>query len=270
MGEYRLWYVKRGENQQGPFPEPLICRYILNGRVGGQDLLSLDGHFWLGLDQLPDLRRAVDAMLHAHAGADDGDVDWRAERAKAALRWLDDRKSPDPRGKKQNAVAVPRNDRRRRGERRLAPEAAEHQAYRESRATFESWVRARRQRYGRAVVFVLIVGSLIVSAALLLKPVNPIRVGIRLQQADCTMGAAKGVNWSACDKSGALLVGVDLRGAELVGTRLGQANLRYADLSQANLSGADLSGADLTGVRLEGATWTDGRLCAAGSLGVCR
>ncbi len=270
MAEYRLWYVRRGERQQGPFPEPLVCRYILSGRIGAGDMLSLDGVFWRGLDQLPDLRRAVDDTMHAHAASGDSDMAWREERAKAAQRWLDDRKSPDPRGRISGAVPAPKQERRRGRDRRQMPEAEEHQAYREHRATFESWVRSRRQRYVRAALFVLATGLLVVAAALLLKPVNPIHVGIKLQRADCALGAARGINWSACDKNGALLVGADLRGAELMGVRFRQANLRYADLRQANLSGADLSGVDLTGARLGEAIWTDGRRCAVDSVGTCR
>jgi uncharacterized protein YjbI with pentapeptide repeats len=75
------------------------------------------------------------------------------------------------------------------------------------------------------------------------------------------------------------LTGVDLAGADLSGANLPNADLFYADLSGANLtdayltdadlSGADLKSANLSGADLSGATWTDGRLCAEGSISIC-
>ena len=50
-----------------------------------------------------------------------------------------------------------------------------------------------------------------------------------------------------------------------------RARLFRADLRGADLSGARLFDADLTRADLSGATWTDGkRVCAEGSIGVCR
>ena len=46
-------------------------------------------------------------------------------------------------------------------------------------------------------------------------------------------------------------------------------NLLDADLSGANLQGANLNGAILIKAKFDGATWTDGRICAKGSIGRC-
>jgi uncharacterized protein YjbI with pentapeptide repeats len=64
-------------------------------------------------------------------------------------------------------------------------------------------------------------------------------------RAACDDPARSEVNWSECDKS--------------------DANLSGANLSGALLSGAYLSG----GADLSGAIWTDGRVCAEGSVGSC-
>ena len=266
MSDYRLWFVKRGGRQQGPFPEPLICRHILLGRIGEQDQLSLDGKFWRPLDQLPELMEKVHATLYEHMGVAEGDVDWREERAKAALRWLDDRKSPDPRKHESPDMAEQNLNRRSGVDRRQRPETVEQHAYRESRSSFRNgtsrrdWRRHYRYLAGCGVVLVV---------TLTTKPVNPIKVVLQFQ-ADCQAPASRGVNWAGCDKHDQLLVGVDLQGADLSGANLQHANLKYANLMRASLLQASLKGADLTGVQLGHAVWPDGRVCAEGSVGVCR
>lgn len=62
----------------------------------------------------------------------------------------------------------------------------------------------------------------------------------------------------------------DLSGADLSGANLQGANLQNANLQGAKLLNANLKSADFTGATLTGATWTDGRECAAGSIGVCK
>lgn len=269
--DYRLWFVRRDDTVQGPFPEPLVCRYLAIGRVVDTDEVSQDGSYWRPAQDVPVLTQGAEALL-APAGVDEAaDPDWAEERSKAARRWLDDRKSPDPRGR-SNAPPVDAAilERRSGSDRRQMPETVEQKAYREGRGDFESWLRSRRQRYGIAAAFVMLALLWLVISPTLFKPVNPVAVGLHIGASDCTAAARKGVNWSGCTMDGALLVGVDLRAADLLGASLKQANLRYADLARANLLRADLSGADLTGTRLDGAVWSDGRVCAAGSVGVCK
>jgi len=270
MEHYRLWYIQRGEQVQGPFPEALVCRYIVLGRVGNDHRLSLDGQYWRALHELPELIEAASAMVNVTQGVSADDVDWREERAKAALRWLDDRKSPDPRGKINEAEVDESQERRAARDRRLTPEFVEDHVYRENRGMFDAWSRMRRQHYGWAIAFVALVLALVVGAVVFIKPVHPVKVGLLISRVDCTAPAAHGVNWSGCDKEGELLIGADLRGAELSGARLKGARLRYADLTQADLIRADLSAADMTGARLDGAVWVDGHVCAENSIGVCK
>lgn len=269
MDTQRLWYVRRGERTQGPFPERLVCRYIALGRIVDQDELSQDNVSWQTLATLPELHMIADALLQAQAKSAVGDVDWHEERIKAAKRWMDDRKSPDPRKTAAEEAGVV-HERRAGAERRTVPEAEENLTYRESRADFESWVRSRRQKNGLVIALIVAVLAGAAAVGMQMQPVNPIKVGLNFHPADCTLAASKGVVWSRCNKEGELLVGADLRDADLVGTNLKGANLKYAKLNQANLTQADLRGADLTGARLGGAIWTDGRVCAVESMGVCK
>jgi uncharacterized protein YjbI with pentapeptide repeats len=92
--------------------------------------------------------------------------------------------------------------------------------------------------------------------------------------ADCWHPARSYVDWSGCDKSNAHLVNLEFYEANLSGVNLRNAILRGADLTGANLTNADLTGADLREVNLKfadlsGAQWTDGRVCAQGSIGAC-
>lgn len=61
----------------------------------------------------------------------------------------------------------------------------------------------------------------------------------------------------------------DLSGSNLTGTVLQGANLSNANLTDANLNSANLTGANLTGTNFTGATWTNGVICASGSIGFC-
>ena len=75
---------------------------------------------------------------------------------------------------------------------------------------------------------------------------------------------------SGANLSEARLNGADLRQADLSDADLLRADLSEANLAGANLSGANLSGAKLSGANLSGATWSDGRVCAEGSIGECK
>lgn len=84
-------------------------------------------------------------------------------------------------------------------------------------------------------------------------------IGAKLEGANL-----KGVNLSGVDLRGAELEKADLQCADLT-----NANLKNADLEDANLKGAKIKGANFSGAELEFATWTDGRICAEGSVGGC-
>ncbi|HKJ76780.1 MAG TPA: pentapeptide repeat-containing protein [Gammaproteobacteria bacterium] len=93
--------------------------------------------------------------------------------------------------------------------------------------------------------------------------------GTNLAHANFQLASLEGADLTLANLEGAHLHGVNLRGANLTMTNLKGVNLLDADLSGSNLRGANLKGAILIKARLDHATWTDGRTCAAGSVGEC-
>ncbi|MEO5335543.1 MAG: pentapeptide repeat-containing protein [Magnetospirillum sp. WYHS-4] len=109
--------------------------------------------------------------------------------------------------------------------------------------------------------------------------------GAKLRFTDLQVIRADSANLEGADMEGAhmfasLLNNANLKGANLPRVNLVQANLSGADLRGANLQGAILMAANLKGARLDeanlagahlgNAIWTDGRVCAEGSVGECR
>jgi len=264
------------------------------GRIGPGDELSQDGHYWRKFDELPELAAAVDQLVKASSGNAADDPQWRDDRIKASLRWLDERKSPDRREHESPQSAAMAAPLRSGGDRRITPETVEQHAYRESRTSTESGLQQHRQHYGKG----LLLGVTIALAALVgvttYRPVNPVKVGLFIRSADCSRPPQPNINWEGCDKSGYLLVGGDLSGASLTrvkfvganlahtdfsgalleGADLRKAVLQYAHLSNAQLQGADLrgallDGAEMAGAELGNAIWIDGRICKRGSKGRC-
>ncbi len=84
-------------------------------------------------------------------------------------------------------------------------------------------------------------------------------------QADLRKATLRDSNIQDSSFSGADLQRADLRDCVFSRVRFNGADLRRADLRNSLLTEVDLSGADLSG-----AIWTDGTVCAPGSLGVCR
>ena len=89
------------------------------------------------------------------------------------------------------------------------------------------------------------------------------------------------LNWSGCNKRGAVLNYANLGGANLQNTRLQNARLQGVNLGGANLAGAKLQGANLAGARLIGANmtgaivspetvWTSGNPCKGSTVDTCR
>lgn len=267
--DFRLWFVRCGGEVQGPFPEPLLCRYLAIGRLSDTDEVSQDGSYWRAAQDVPVLVHGVRALLEPSGAGVFTDPEWMEERSRATQRWLDDRKSPDPRRQSPPSdVAIA--ERRSGLDRRQSPETVDEKVYREARGDFEAWLGSRHERYGTTVAVLALFVILLAAVLALIEPTKPVKVGLRLSSSNCAAEPRQQVDWAGCNKQGVLLVGADLRGAELVGANLRQANFRYADLRGANLLRADLQGAELTGARLDGAIWIDGRICAAGSTGGCR
>lgn len=297
-----LWYVRRGEQVSGPFPEKWISRDLMLGRLSRDDQISLDKTNWMALGERPDL------MIETPPAANESGEnppDWAGERRRARLRWADERRQLDRRAGREPAAA---GDQRRAGDRRH-PESAEILLLRQRHAELEQALRSRREHFFGVGLVLLGLLALTAWAVVRLTPVNPVPVTFLHTLPDCRAPASPQVNWSGCDKAGAWLRGVDLGSAVLTAARLNTANLslsrlayanlvradlsyanlegallQAANLQQANLSyaelknadlrladlrGANLEAANLTGARLDDAIWIDGRECKQGSVGVC-
>ena len=79
-----------------------------------------------------------------------------------------------------------------------------------------------------------------------------------------------GINLGKCNLKGADLSHANLERADLGESDLERADLTGANLKMANLRLSGMAGANLDGAILDGAIWKDGRICAAGSSGLCR
>jgi uncharacterized protein YjbI with pentapeptide repeats len=294
----QLWYTRRGEAVQGPFPAGQITRYIILGRVLLTDEVSMDRKVWVPLNQVPE-------MIPDLVQSDTDDPALR-QRLQAAKRWEDERS----RNRREAEAAAVAADQRGREDRRKVAVPAEQRpkVARPDRlgAHIEESRRSRRLSGLIAVGVLLILGLLVVVYR---PPSQVAEVGL-----ECAQQARPGVDWSNCSFEGrgfaradltgaqmknmrlsradfsaarldradlsyselavarlhgahlnsAVLVGAGLRGADL-----GEADLAGADLSYADLLGADLGGADLSAATLDNAIWVDGHVCAPGSVGRC-
>jgi hypothetical protein len=96
---------------------------------------------------------------------------------------------------------------------------------------------------------------------------------------DLTGAVLSYTNLIYANLDGADLLAVDLQYANLYRANLSNTDLRYADLRYADLRYADLRYTDLSNAKLSSAilyyadlssaTWTDGSICAEGSIGEC-
>lgn len=101
----------------------------------------------------------------------------------------------------------------------------------------------------------------------------------RLEGADFSYKNLEGYIFTNADLEGANFQGANLTGAnfehaDIEKTKFTDANLTnvnfyHADLDEANLKGANIKNANFKNAELEYATWTNGRLCAEGSIGGC-
>lgn len=286
-----LWYVRKDGQTHGPSPAEQISREILLGRIRQDDDLSTDGENWRPLRTLPQLVPEVMRRTDTEEG--------RQRLLLARLR-VDDR-SHERRG----SGYAPGGSDRRHGDRRNVESFDVHVASeRDNRLAAEAQgAQEERNRLLPAAV-IMIALFLIAMYFFWYRPTVP------GAERDCQALPVPAVNWSGCNMQSRTLGGVDLSRANLSGTTLTGADLRSAqlrasDLHDANLEDADLSGADLraanfkgallrganlalsdlrnadfsqanlqaanlNGAKLGRAIWTDGRVCAAGSVGECR
>lgn len=284
-----LWYLRVKGVVSGPFPAPQLRQSFSLGELDLHDAVSLDGQQWLTLMQ----SGILDGEPAKPGRAPETDDEWRREREKARLRWLDD------------SIEVA-GDRPVRDD-EVGNRLRQHEAETRSRLAAE----ARRKPAFLAGVAALVILAMIgVGVWYGQSGQSSIQTSLASKVSDCRQPPGEGVGWAGCDKREAALAGArlknarlakikleradlsaadlsyaDLQGASLRGTTLRGASLNAASLSQADLTGADLTGADLRfavlkgafmegarldGARLDQATWLDGRVCAVASVGTCQ
>ena len=93
--------------------------------------------------------------------------------------------------------------------------------------------------------------------------------GANLQRAILQLANLKGANLMMANLEGAHMHATNLQDANLMLANMQKVNLLDANLTGANLRGANLTGAILIKAKFDNATWTDGRVCAKGSIGEC-
>lgn len=253
----------------GHFPIREIAYAISVGEFALSDEISPDQVNWLPLNRFPGLMPEPPLQETPEALDEEG-VQWREERAKAAVRW----------------------------ETPVAPHDFRAPAH-----PLLKWL-------GTVAALLAVAGLALFVASQWQVPVEQPKALITPPIPNCNAAPAPKVNWRECDKSGIWLRESDLSGANLSRARfngtdlsasrfpsanltqadfsyatLNQANmtranleganlnfaeLHGADLSHANLRDANLAGAALDGARLDHATWPDGHVCAADSIGQCR
>jgi len=290
----QLWYVRRNNTVQGPYPAGLITRYILLGRMHRTDEISTGDDVWSKISDVPELIPEV-VQLNMEDPVS-------RQRLMAAKRWADERAVEDRR-RPGKGIA----DDRRAGDRRISMADEEIKRRNVGAITNEKRQQKKKDRWLAGLIAIGIVIALGVTMYFA-KPRSPD------SKVDCNASPQAGVNWSNCQKEGATLKNVDLIGAIMTNMNLNNAdfegsqlvkadlsysilsisnlrnadlreamlvgvNLRQSDLSNAKVKGADFSYADLSGanllgvsmedVKLDNAIWIDGRTCGRGSIGEC-
>lgn len=278
------WYVNTHKKILGPFPNQLISRYLILGRLKLDTQISQDQKHWNPIKDYPSLVPEVILNAHTPEGA----------KALKLARIREDERSS------QEAAAE--------GIEQRADEDQMIKLHRKLRDDILKEYRDKPRLNTPAMVVVIAIAVLLL---ILLVSYRPERL---VTSSDCSLPAATGVDWSMCNKQGqnfagadlrqaklrnAILNNVDLSRARLDGSDLAYSNLYQADmqhsslqhavltganLRQANLLGASLRGADLSyaefeGARLDGALldqarldhaiWLNGEQCLPGSIGGC-
>jgi hypothetical protein len=293
QNQSRLWYVRRAGRERGPFPPGQITREILLGRIQADDELSQDRQTWKPMSAVPQLHPET----MRQAGGANG------QRLLLARLREDERSRERRRPGAAEARGEPR-----RGDRRNV-ESFDTLARRATRARWvdESGPEERNLLVPAAVVmtmfFVLALYFLwyrpapapaardcAAAPAARINWNHCAMPGRDLGRADLqhaslanavlTRADLHAANLARADLSYADLEGAGLRDANLQGANLkgavlrnadlSQADLRHADLGFAALQGANLDGAQLADAKLDRTIWTDGRVCAPGSVGECR
>lgn len=289
-----LWYLRYEDQVYGPFPAPQVEEALKRGEVSPDWEISLNEVDWLSIAESGQFKvdKAAEKATWSE-GETEETASWRDQRQQARQRWLHEGVVVTDAARDPAQDAAARNS--------IAHDHIRTDALLQAEKT------KRPSPWAAILALGLLAG--IGVAVWLGQRDKPIQAGIS-QVANCATALIDGVNWSGCDKRGysqptakgrnahldkSRIDDSHLKGADLAYASLRNASLRNAELTHVNLTGADLTGADLTGADLSGAdlryavltaanltgtrldaaqlgkaAWSDGRVCAEGSVGECR
>lgn len=281
------WYVRRGEQVRGPYRWDVIARNVGLGRIHGEDRLSVDQQDWLTPAEVLPRLPAAGALV---GGVHD---ERRAQRRRAtdavSVDLGAEQRDGDDRRAAEDLAVVNRRARSERVWASLRPPAAVSNARVALLATgfALSVCLALAMRLAgapevaapdcRAAAASGINWDFCAKPAQQLGQFNLEGMSARnaqLRGSSLANARLRGVDFAYADLTSVDFTLADARQARLVGASLKRAVLNHArltgaDLSYADLSGASLVGAELSAARLANAIWTDGRVCARDSIGVC-
>lgn len=228
-----LWYTRRGSEIRGPFPQGLITRYLLIGRIQLDDQISPDQMRWSPVREFPEL-------IPDELKGDPNDPAV-AEKLRLARRREDERAAGDRRN-----LEKPEGDERRRTERRQ-PEPSDLLQHRNIKTSLVNERKSQREptRWPAIIGVVVVMAAITVGAFVFM----PAPVKLKLE---CEAPPGPQVNWSNCRFEGIMLNNVNLTGA-----KMGNANLNGAHLDNATLTGSDLSYANFSRAEMRGANATN-------------
>lgn len=286
------WYIRKAERVYGPFPNKLIGRYLILGRITLETEVSQDKLNWSEV-------RHYSAMVPEvvkEAGTPEGD------KALMLARIREDERSSLDKSREGNGSEGLEPEERREEEEQLLT------LHRQLRDDVYQKYRIEPRRTPVYILLVVLLLFMLVGGYFASRSTTDARL------TDCQAIAEPGINWSGCHKQGealrgknlhsailrnaklqmadlsssqlqqadlayadmsnAILVATQLQQANLKGANLQKANLYSANLKGANLSYAELAGANLSEANLQGAVldhtlWVNGEQCLAGSIGAC-
>lgn len=140
-------------------------------------------------------------------------------------------------------------------------------------------MKARIRIPARIVATALVAGCIslvpVVSSAFVPEDLAQLKSTNKCPGCDLRAADLRGMELADANLEGANLMGANLTGVTLTDATLEDASLEKANFSKANLKGASLDHATIddavfTGADLQDMTWTDGKVCGRGSIGVCK
>ena len=293
----RFWYYRKNGEEKGPFPLMMIQRFIILGRLDMKDQVSTDRHSWRAVANTPEIM--PDELKQPEDSPE----------KQAHLKLLRMQQDERVRERRLDDKGVEDERRAGTGRRSPEePEVLEHRE--QIKRILDARPSRPSRFLSVATALLVFAGLVGGGAYLLHtaetktercpdcnKPAAP---GInwsgcklegksvsgkdlshaRLDNGDFRQSDFHGSKMVGAQLAYANFISADLRYTDLASARLVGADLRRADLSNARLDKADLSYANLAGAKLGGASlkqtrlgktiWFDGRVCAPGSIGVCR